>query len=215
MVVEVHEVVSPTGERLGFGELAAAAMALPVPPFEELAFKDEADFRYIGKGNVPITDLHDITTGAAVYGADVVRPGMKFAAVARPPVVGGSVVSYDATAALAVPGVERVVELEGTPAPMMFAPLGGIAVVASNTWAALQGVQLLEIEWDGGRERRLRQRGLPRRDGGDGRGAGAGHPQRGRLGGGEGRGGPDGERAATTRRTWRMRPWSRRRRSPR
>ena len=150
VVVEVHEVVSPTGERLGFGELAAAAMALAVPPFEELAFKDEADFRYIGKGEVPITDLHDITVGKAVYGADVVRPGMKFAAVARPPVVGGSVKSYDAAKALALPGVERVVELKGTPAPMVFAPLGGIAVVASDTWAALQGAQLLEVEWDDG-----------------------------------------------------------------
>ena len=150
VTVEVHEVVSPTGERLGFGELAEAAMALPVPPFEELAFRDEAEFRYIGKGNVPITDLHDITVGKAVYGADVSRPGMKFAAVARPPVVGGKATSYDATAALAVPGVEQVVELQGAPAPMIFAPLGGIAVVATNTWAALEGVGLLEIEWEAG-----------------------------------------------------------------
>ena len=142
--------MSPTGERLGFGELAEAAMALPVPPFEELAFKDEAEFRYIGKGNVPITDLHDITTGKAVYGADVTLPGMKFAVVARPPVVGGKATSYDATAALAVPGVERVVELPGAPAPMIFAPLGGIAVVATNTWAALEGARLLEIEWEAG-----------------------------------------------------------------
>jgi isoquinoline 1-oxidoreductase beta subunit len=150
VVVEVHEVVSPTGERLGFGELAEAAMALPVPAFEELAFKEEADFRYIGKGNVPITDLHDITTGKAVYGADVTRPGMKYAAVVRPPVVGGKVVSYDASAALAVPGVETVVELAGTPPPMVFAPLGGVAVVASNTWAALEGARLIEVEWDAG-----------------------------------------------------------------
>lgn len=150
VTVEVHEVVSPTGARLGFGELAEAAMALPVPGFDEIAFKDEAQFRYMGKGEVPIVDLHDITTGAAVYGADVTRPGMKFAAVARPPVVGGSVKSYDATAAKAVPGVERIVELKGAPPPMVFAPLGGIAVVATNTWAALQGVSLLEIEWEAG-----------------------------------------------------------------
>lgn len=150
VTVEVHEVVSPTGERLGFGDLAAAAMALPVPPFEDLAFKDEADFRYIGKGNVPITDLHDITTGKAVYGADVSRPGMKYAAVARPPVVGGKVKSYDATEALKVPGVEKIVELQGSPPPMMFAPLGGIAVVATNTWAAFEGVNQLQIEWDDG-----------------------------------------------------------------
>lgn len=150
VVVEVHEVVSPTGERLGFGDVAAAAMALAVPPFEELTFRGDGDFRYIGKGNIPIADLHDITVGRAVYGADVVRPGMKFAAVARPPVVGGKVKSYDAAAALAVPGVEQVVELQGTPAPMVFAPLGGIAVVARDTWAALQGAQLVEIEWEAG-----------------------------------------------------------------
>ena len=64
-------VTGPVGQALGFGELAEAAMKLPVPALEELAFKDEADFRYIGKGKVPITDLHDITIGKAVYGADV------------------------------------------------------------------------------------------------------------------------------------------------
>ncbi len=150
VTVEVHEVVSPSGDRLGFGDVAEAAMALPVPAFEELVFRDEADFRYIGKGNVPITDLHDITTGKAVYGADVSRPGMRYAAVARPPVVGGKVKSYDATATLKVPGVEKVVELQGTPAPMVFAPLGGIAVVATNTWAAFEGVRQLQVEWDAG-----------------------------------------------------------------
>ena len=150
VTVEVHEVVGPDGQKLGFGDLAAEAMALPVPPFEELAFRDEAQFRYIGKGAVQSVDLHDITTGKAVYGADVTRPGMKFAAVARPPVVGGVVAAYDAAEALAVPGVERVVELKATPAPMVFAPLGGIAVVARDTWAALEGASRLKIDWTDG-----------------------------------------------------------------
>ena len=90
VTVGVHEVTGPDGATLGFGDLAEAAMAQPVPPFEELAFRDEAEFRYIGKGNVPITDLRDITMGTAVYGADKSLPGMKYAVVAHPPVVGGT-----------------------------------------------------------------------------------------------------------------------------
>jgi isoquinoline 1-oxidoreductase beta subunit len=145
----VHEVTGPDGA-LGFGELAEAAMALPVPAFDELAFRDESEFRYIGKGNVPIVDLHDITTGKAVYGADVSLPGMKYAVVARPPVVGGSATGYDRDAALAVQGVEAVIELPTVGTPVYFAPLGGIAVVASSTWAALQGRDALAVEWEAG-----------------------------------------------------------------
>jgi isoquinoline 1-oxidoreductase beta subunit len=139
-----------TDKRLGFGELAAAAMQMPVPPFEALRFKTDAEFRYIGKGQTPLYDLHDITTGKAVYGADIRLPGMKHAVVARPPVVGGKVKSYDAKAALAVPGVERVVEIASSMPPAKFAPLGGIAVVANSTWAALQGRDQLQIAWEDG-----------------------------------------------------------------
>src|SRR5690606_2604213 len=90
------------------------------------------------------------TTGKAVYGADVRLDGMRVAVIARPPVVGGKAKSYDATEAMKVPGVEQVVEFSGTPLPNKFAPLGGIAVVAANTWAALQGRDALQIEWDDG-----------------------------------------------------------------
>ncbi|GAB4393484.1 MAG: molybdopterin-dependent oxidoreductase [Kiloniellaceae bacterium] len=146
-----HEVVHKSlGLRLGYGELAEAAMNLPTPPRESLRFKDEREFRYIGKGAVQIYDLHDITTGKAVYGADVTLPGMKVAVIARPPVVGGSVKSFDATAALAVSGVEQVVEVPGSGLGAKFKPLGGVAVIARNTWAALQGRDALEIEWDAG-----------------------------------------------------------------
>ena len=141
---------SSTGKRLGYGELATAAMALPVPPFDQLSFKDEDQFRYIGKGEVQIYDLHDITTGKAIYGADVHLPGQKYAVIARPPVVGGKVKSLDSSAALAVPGVEKVIEIPSSMPPAKFAPLGGVAVVANNTWAALQGRDALQIEWDPG-----------------------------------------------------------------
>ena len=144
--VGVHEVTSGSN-KAGFGELAAAAMDLPVPEFEELTFRDESEFRYIGKGEVGITDLHDITTGKAMYAADISVPGMKFAAIARPPVVGAPPKKYNADATYAVPGVEKVMGLPISIMPAKFAPLGGIAVIANNTDAAIKGRDALEIEW--------------------------------------------------------------------
>src|SRR3546814_7828275 len=104
-------------------------MARPVPARSDLTFKDEKAFRYIGKGQVQIVDLHDITTGKAIYAADVSLPGMLTAVVARPPVVGGTVKSADTAAALAVPGVMKVVEIPGSGLGAKFKPLGGLAVV--------------------------------------------------------------------------------------
>jgi isoquinoline 1-oxidoreductase beta subunit len=138
------------GTRLDYGDLAEAAMSLPTPARDTLAFKDESASRYIGKGGVQIYDLHDITTGKAIYGADVSVPGMLYAVVARPPVVGGTVKSLDDSAAKAIPGVEAVVQIPGAPIGSKFKPLGGVAVVASNTWAAMQGRDALVIEWDDG-----------------------------------------------------------------
>ncbi|SEK99209.1 isoquinoline 1-oxidoreductase, beta subunit [Roseivivax marinus] len=150
VTVENHQVTGPAGATLGFGDLAEAAMAQPVPTHEEIVFKTEDQFRYMGKGEVQITDLHDITTGKAVYGADVTLPGMKVAVIARPPVVGGKATSYDDSAALAIDGVESTHELPYVTAPVGFAPLGGIAVIAANTWAAERGRNALRIEWQAG-----------------------------------------------------------------
>lgn len=147
----VHEVAHKgSGRKLGYGELAQAALAMPTPPVDQLKLKDPSAFRYMGKGTVPMYDLHDITTGKAVYGSDTRLPGMRYAVVAHPPVVGGKVRSFDAAAAMKVPGVEKVVEIPGSAPPAKFAPLGGVAVVASNTYAAIQGREALTIEWDDG-----------------------------------------------------------------
>lgn len=149
--VENHEVVHVAdGKKLGFGELAAAAAAEPVPPVESLKLKDPSEFRYIRKGKVQIVDLHDITTGKATYGIDAKLPGMKFAVIARPPVVGGKVKSFDASEAMKVPGVEKVVEVKGWPWPSVFQPVGGVAVVARNTGSAIKGREALKIVWDDG-----------------------------------------------------------------
>ena len=95
------------------------------------------DFRYLGKGEVSIVDLRDITMGKAHYGADTRLPGMKYAVIARPPVTGGKLVSFDGSAAMKVPGVEKVMEVKGWPWPSKFQPLGGVAVIARNTGAAI------------------------------------------------------------------------------
>jgi isoquinoline 1-oxidoreductase beta subunit len=146
-----HEIVHmPSGRKLGYGEVAADAAALPVPAQADVKLKEPSAFRYIGKGNVALVDLFDITTGQAMYGQDIRLDGTKYAVVARPPVVGGKVASFDATETMKVPGVEKVVKLDGTPAPAKFNPLGGVAVIAKNTWAALKGREALKITWDDG-----------------------------------------------------------------
>ena len=140
---------APSGRQLSFGDLAKLAAALPVPPADQVRLKDPKDWRYIGKPRA-IVDLKDIVRGRATYGIDVVVPGMKHASVERCPVYGGKVKSFDPKDALAVAGVERVVEIPATPMPSGFKPLGGVAVIANNTWSAQQGRQRLKLEWDYG-----------------------------------------------------------------
>jgi isoquinoline 1-oxidoreductase subunit beta len=146
-----HEVVHPaSGRRLGFGDLAADAAKESVPSVEGLKLKDPKDFRYLGKGEVSIVDLRDITVGTAHYGADTRLPGMKYAVIARPPVTGGKLVSFDSADAMKVSGVEKVMEIQGWPWPSKFQPLGGVAVIARNTGAAIKGRDALKIVWDDG-----------------------------------------------------------------
>lgn len=146
-----HEVVhAPSGRRLGFGALARGAAARPTPAREALVFKAPADFRYIGRENLPLLDNFDITTGQAVFGIDARTEGMAFAVVARPPVYGAKVRSFDASETLKVPDVLRAVPIDAPAIPSAFQPLGGIAVVAENTFAAIKGRSLLRIQWEDG-----------------------------------------------------------------
>jgi len=146
-----HEVVhEKTGRKLGYGELAEAAAALPVPGAEALRLKQPGQFRYIGKQSTRSADIQAIVSGKTHFGIDTRLDGMLYAVVARPAVLGGKVKRYNADAAMKVPGVVKVVELPAGPTPPVFAPLGGVAVIAKDTWAALKGRQALEIEWDDG-----------------------------------------------------------------
>ena len=145
-----HQVVHErTGRRLGFGALVASARTLPMPDKSRIRVKRPAERRWQGK-RMPSVDLVPMTTGTAAFGADVRLPGMKTAVIARPPVWGGKVKSFDAAAALRVPGVERVIHIAEPPIPAGFNTLGGVAVVASSTWAAMKGREALTIVWDDG-----------------------------------------------------------------
>ena len=145
-----HAVVHrPSGRKLQYGELVTTARDLPMPDKSAIRLKRPEQFRYIGK-DIPIVDMADMITGAAQYGMDLRREGMLVAVIARPPVYGGTVKSVDSAAAEKVPGVERVIRLESTPPPSGFMPLGGVAVLARNTWAALQGRKQLKIVWNDG-----------------------------------------------------------------
>ncbi len=126
-----------SGRRATFGELAAAAAALPVPA--EVVLKQPKDFKLIGT-QPPRVDSQSKTDGSAVFTIDVYLPDMLTAVIARPPRFGGTVKSLDKTAALAVRGVKDVVQVPA-----------GVAVVASGFWAAQQGRAALKLEWDEGR----------------------------------------------------------------
>jgi isoquinoline 1-oxidoreductase beta subunit len=139
-----------SGRRLDFGALAAAAAGLPLPAPDAIRLKTAAQFRYIGTGKLKLVDGADIVAGKAQYGMDTRLPGMLYAVIARPQVMGGKVASYDAAAALKVPGVVKVVAIESTPGAPRENPLGGVAVLARNTWAAMQGRKALNVAWDDG-----------------------------------------------------------------
>jgi isoquinoline 1-oxidoreductase beta subunit len=135
-----------SGRKLGYAELVETARTLSVPERATLRLKTPAEFRYIGK-EIPLTDLRDIVTGKAGFGIDTQLPGMVYAAIERPPVMGSPLSSVDAAAAKQVRGVQQVVTLELAAPPYGFKALGGAAVIADNTWAALQGRKKLKVEW--------------------------------------------------------------------
>jgi isoquinoline 1-oxidoreductase beta subunit len=146
----LHAVVHlPTRRQSAYGELALAASRLPVPKEEDVQLKPRSAWRYIGK-DASLYDLEDICTGKAVYGMDTRLEGMVYASVEHPPVLGGKVKSFQDQETLRVPGVRQTVFIEPFKPPHGFQPLGGVAVIADNTWAAFQGRRKLSVVWDHG-----------------------------------------------------------------
>lgn len=133
-----------TGRAVPFGQLAAAAAKLPVPG--KPALRPRAELVHVGTP-MPLVDGPAYVTGAARYAADVQLPGLLTAVIVRPPDVLGRAARVDDARARAVPGVVQVVELPAPTAPVKFQPLGGVAVIARHTWAALRGRAALDVTW--------------------------------------------------------------------
>jgi len=145
-----HEVIhQASNRRLAYGALVPAAAKLTVPKAESLQFKPKTAWRLVGR-ETSTYDQQDIVTGKAQFGLDVFRDGMVYASIEHPPVLGGTVKSVSDADARAVKGVQETVTLDTFKPPHLFQPLGGVAVIASNTWAALQGRKKLKIDWNDG-----------------------------------------------------------------
>jgi isoquinoline 1-oxidoreductase beta subunit len=145
-----HEVLHQvSGRRLAYGALVPAAAKLPVPKAGELKFKAKSALRFVGR-ETSTYDQQDVVTGKAQFGLDVFREGMVFASIEHPPVLGGTVKTLADKDALAVKGVQQTVTLDTFKPPHLFQPLGGVAVIANNTWAAMQGRKKLKVDWNDG-----------------------------------------------------------------
>jgi isoquinoline 1-oxidoreductase beta subunit len=131
-----------SGRSLSYGELAEMASKLDVP--KEPKLKDAKDFKILGK-SIKRPDVPLKVNGTAGFGIDVELPGMYYASVQRSPVLGGTLKKFDATAAMKVKGVVKVVEAERTVGRYRYT---GVAVIAENYWAAVLGRKALKIEWD-------------------------------------------------------------------
>src|SRR5579864_5212876 len=145
-----HTVSHKSSNRsMGYGELAVLAAKQPVPKKEELKFKSPEQWRYIGKP-APGYDVDGICSGKPVFGMDVRVDGMLYAAIAHTPVLGGKVKSIDDAATLKTVGVKQTIPIDPFKPPHAFQPLGGVAVIAENTWSAFKGRKQLKIDWDNG-----------------------------------------------------------------
>jgi len=136
-----------SGRKLAYGELTAQASRMPLPDAKTVKLKDSAQFTLIGKETAHL-DTPDKCTGATRFGLDVRVPGMVYAVIARCPTFGGTPAKFDATKALAVPGVMQAFEIPARGHRVFTA--GGVVVVAKSTWAAMQGRKALDITWNHG-----------------------------------------------------------------
>ncbi|WP_250632447.1 xanthine dehydrogenase family protein molybdopterin-binding subunit [Rhodoflexus caldus] len=137
---EIHH--RPTQRRLSYGELSADAARLDVP--KNPALKPAKDFRIIGK-SVPRIDVPAKTNGTAIFGMDAKVPGMLYASVAMPPAIWGKAVTIDDRRAKAVKGVKQIVRVKR---PIFSKASEGVAVIADNYFAAVQGRKALNITWE-------------------------------------------------------------------
>lgn len=132
----------PTGKKLTYGQVAEPAAKLPVPKDPKL--KDPKQFTMLGK-SMPRPDVPLKVVGKANFGMDAKVPGMVYASIERCPVLGSKLVSFDAAQTLKVKGVQKAVKVERVVGKNRYE---GVAVIADNYWAALQGRKALKVKWD-------------------------------------------------------------------
>src|SRR4030088_1565111 len=132
---------------LSYGELVEAASKLPIPNLNTVPLKNSNDFTVVGHDTRRF-EGRDKATGAAKFGIDFRVPGRLLPVVARCPVFGGKIASFDATKTKAVPGVRDVIQFETSGRGA--STTGGVAVLAGNSWAALPGGKGLAVKWDEG-----------------------------------------------------------------
>ncbi len=137
LTLQDGRVLHRSGKSAHFGELAATATQSPAP----VVLKDRKDWKLIGQ-SAPRLDLPTKVDGSAVFGIDVRLPGMLFAAVTLCPMLGGSVASLDASAALAMPGVKKLVALDA-----LAGATAGFAIVAQTSWHARRAAQAVQVQW--------------------------------------------------------------------
>lgn len=138
-------VINNTGDKLSYAALAEDASKLKVPESPKL--KNISEFTLIGKPIAGV-DNEKIVTGRAEYGIDARPKDALVAIIKRPATYGASVKSWDDTEALKVNGVLQVVKIEPTKDPAQL--VGGVAIIAKNTWAAIKASKLLQVEWETG-----------------------------------------------------------------
>ena len=131
----------------GFGELVPDASKLPIPNLNKVPLKNADDFTIVGRDTHRL-DTAAKSTGKAKFGIDSRPPGMLFAVIRRCPVFEGKVASFEAAKAKAVPGVRDVFEIKTSGRGA--STTGGVAVLADNSWAAIQGREALEVKWEEG-----------------------------------------------------------------
>jgi isoquinoline 1-oxidoreductase beta subunit len=130
-------ITGPGGKRVNYGQVAAKAATMEVP--KDAPLKPASQFKIVGNTKVKRLDTEAKVKGVAQFGIDTRVPGMLYAAVAMPPMIGGKVASYDDSRAKAVPGVKAVVQYSR-----------GVAVVADSYWQAKKAKDVLQVQWDGG-----------------------------------------------------------------
>jgi len=134
--------------RLGYGQLAAKAATLPVPPASAVVLKDPKDFKLLGT-RISGVDNPAVLTGKPLFGIDIQLPGLLYAVYEKSPVFGGKVVRANLDAIKALPGVRDAFIIDGT--ANLNGLLPGVAIVAESTWAAFSARKQLRVEWDEGK----------------------------------------------------------------